>query len=155
MLLRRLHSRHGQQAFGRIGQSLLALSFKTEGYNVANNAVGIPDIRATNGASNLGFALEAKTSEKGRVTLSQRELKGLVYSGLTPTVAVLSFPDPKPQWHLLDARSLQAVTYDSARLVLSPAVEVGFDVNSRFRALLGEHFESLMDRPEVLDDLLR
>jgi hypothetical protein len=155
VLLRRIHDKYGPQGFGRVSQTLLALSFQAQGFRVTKNPVGVPDIMARRQTPAGGFAIEAKTSQEWRVTLPERELKGLTDSGLTPTLAVLSFPDRDPQWFLIDAKDLSTGTYEIARLVRHARINVGFDVNLVFRTVLGERIGMVMENLEALDSLLR
>lgn len=155
VLLRRLHDRHGAQGFGRVCQTLLAISFKSAGFEVTKNPVGVPDILARRAGPSGGFAIEAKTSEERRVTLQERELKGLVDSGLVPALAILSFPEPDPLWYLIDATKVAPGNYEVIHLARRPRVDVGFEVNSVFRTVLAERADSAMENLEELDSLLR
>ena len=121
---------------------------------MTKNPIGVPDILATRDSRSSGFALEAKTSEDGRIALHERELQGLLDTGLTPTVAVLSFPDREPHWIFVDARTLTSATYELNRLARKPRVDLGFDVNLVFRMILAERIEAALERPESLDALL-
>lgn len=155
VLLRRVHDKHLAQGFGRVCQTLLGLSFKAAGFEVTPNRIGVPDILARRPGIAGGFAVEVKTSEERRIVLQARELEGLVNSGLTPTLAALCFPDPNPQWYLVDSRGLSAGTFDIDRLALRPSVDVGFDVNMTFRTILGERIDTIMENVEELDSLLK
>lgn len=155
VLLRRIHDQYGPQGFGRICQTLLALTFKSAGFKVTKNPVGVPDILSHRGVGGGGFALEVKTSEEKHVVLPERELRGLTASGLTPTLAVLSFPDFDPRWYLIGIAGLAAGSYDVTRLARRPPVDVGFDVNSAFRAVLGERIGLVTENLEGLELLLR
>jgi hypothetical protein len=138
-----------------VSQTLLALTFQSQGFKVTKNPVGVPDILAHRADSSGGFAIEAKTSEEGRVTLQERELKGLVDTGLTPTVAALAFPDRDPRWFLIVGSGLPAGTYEMIHLARRPRVDVGFDTNSVFRRVLGERIGLVMENLEGLESLLR
>lgn len=154
-LLRRIHDRHGPQAFGRIGQTLLALSFHSQGFKVTKNPIGVPDILARRENPLGGFALEAKTSEGGKVSLQKRELKGLLDSGLTPTLAALSFPDRDPEWLFVEAHDLLPGIYEMVNLARRRRVDIGFDANFAFRTVLAQRIDLALDNPEDLEPLLR
>jgi hypothetical protein len=153
-LLRRVHDRHGPQSFGRIGQTLLALSFQACGFKVTRNPVGVPDIRALHDDPARGFAVEVKTSEGGKVTLQDRELKGITESGLIPTVAALWFPHSDPRWLLVDGRDVIAGTYEMIQLARRRPVDLGFDLNQTFRALLASRVDSILANPGALEESL-
>jgi Holliday junction resolvase len=122
---------------------------------VTKNPIGVPDILATRDNPPVGFAVEAKTSEDGRVSLQERELQGLLHTGLMPTIAILVFPDPEPRWFFVDARAVMPATYEAIRLARLRQVQLGFDANLIFRAIVAERTEAAMERPETLDLLLQ
>jgi hypothetical protein len=153
-LLRRVHDQHGPQSFGRIGQTLLALSFQAGGFKVTKNPVGVPDIRALHDNPARGFAVEVKTSEGGKITIQSRELKGITESGLLPTVAALWFPHVDPRWLLVDGREVTPGTYEMIQLARRRPVDVGFDVNQTFRLLLADRIDTILANPQRLDDSL-
>jgi hypothetical protein len=155
VLLRRIHDQYGPQGFGRVCQTLLALTFKSVGFKVTKNPVGVPDIlsRRANGVG--GCALEVKTSEEKRIVLPERELRGLTDSGLTPALAVLSFPDIDPRWYIVDIVGLVPGAYDVTHLARRPLVDVGFDLNGVFRVVLGERMGLVTENLEELELLLR
>jgi hypothetical protein len=131
------------------------LTFKSERFEVTKNPIGVPDILSRRAAAGGGFALEVKTSEEKRVVLPERELSGLTASGLTPALAVLSFPEADPRWYLVNAVGLAPGSYEVARLVRRQPVDVGFDVNHAFRSILGQRAELVMTNLEELELLLR
>jgi hypothetical protein len=153
-LLRRVHDRHGPQSFGRIGQTLLALSFQASGFKVTKNPVGVPDIRALHDNPARGFAVEVKTSEGGKIILQDRELKGITESALIPMVAALWFPHSDPRWLLVDGREVTAGTHEMIQLARRRPVDVGFDVNHVFRTLLADRIDTILANPQGLDDSL-
>jgi hypothetical protein len=155
VLFRRIHDQYGPQGFGRICQTLLALTFKVEKFRVTKNPIGVPDILSRREEGEGGFALEVKTSEERQVLLPEREIEGLTSSGLTPTLAVLSFPEIDPRWYLVGIVGLTPGVHDVARLSRRPPIDVGFDVNRTFRAVLGERLDLVMNNLEELERLLR
>src|SRR5579859_179529 len=155
VLLRRIHDQYGPQGFGRVCQTLLALTFKSAGFKVTKNPIGVPDILARRESRGSGFALEVKTSEEKHIVLPERELNGLTASGLTPALAVLSFPDIDPRWYMVDIVGLAPGAHDVTHLARRPLVDVGFDVNGSFRAVLGERMGLVMENLEELELLLR
>jgi len=142
-LLDELYAQHQSQGFGRVMQLLLALTFQDEGYRVVRNSVGVPDLVATKKDSRLGYALEVKTGER-RISLSPRDIQGVVSTGHVPVVAVLIFPDPEPYWLFLDARSIEAGTYAKRQLIRKPKVPLVFDATAAFRKTLARyHFAAM------------
>jgi Holliday junction resolvase len=133
---------------------MLALAFHAQGFRVTKNPIGVPDILAIRDEPRAGFAVEAKTSEDGRVSLQERELDALLNSGLMPTVAILAFPDPEPRWIFVDARTVAPATYELIRLARHRQVELDFDVNLAFRSVVAGEIEAALERPDTLDDLL-
>jgi hypothetical protein len=153
-LLDRLYSRYGPQVFGQVMQRLLAAAFALSGREVVPNAVGVPDFTATNPGIPHGFGVEVKTTADGAVVLSERELMGVMNSGHTPVVAFLDYPSEDPKWHLLDAASLKAGTYEALRLVRTPKAIIDLDANALFRELLVEYHSAAMISTAALEHAL-
>jgi len=138
-LLQQLKERFGAQEFGQIIQTLLALTIQKAGYEVLKNTVGVPDLVISRRNSDEGYAIEVKTGEK-KISLSQRDLHGVLSNGKTPVVAALFMSDPSCQWLLLDARSIKAGSYRRFELEPKPTVTLDFDVTKGFqRVLLGTY----------------
>ena len=94
-----MEQRFGAQEFGQIVQTLLALTIRRAGYDVLRNTVGVPDLVVSRRNSNEGYAIEVKTGEK-RISISQRDLDGVLSNGRAPVVAALFTSDPSPHWLL-------------------------------------------------------
>jgi hypothetical protein len=123
------------QEFGRAMQQLLACAFEAAGFDVVENAVGVPDFTATppRPAGNVGqIAVEVKTSDKPEISLTRRDLHGIRTLGQTGMLAVLVFPDLSPRWALVPANSVSARTWKMRHLLAMEQVDVGFDVNDIF-----------------------
>lgn len=148
-LLDELYAQHQSQGFGRVMQLLLALTFQDEGYSVVRNSVGVPDLVATKEDPRLGYALEVKTGER-KISLSPRDIQGVVSTGHVPVVAVLIFPDPEPHWLFLDARSVEAGTYAKHQLIRKSRVQLEFDANVTFRSTLAAYHSSAMQGTSAL-----
>jgi hypothetical protein len=82
--------------------------------------------------------VEVKTTAGGKVSLSQRDLDGVLNSGHTPVIALLDYPSSDPQWVFLDARSIKPGTFETFRLCRKPKVVLDFDANQLFRTLLAQ-----------------
>ena len=154
-LLDDLSARYGPQAFGQVMQRILAAAFECAGYMVTPNAVGVPDFTATRPSKDIGFSAEVKTTAGGKVSLSQRDLDGVLNSGHTPVIALLDYPSSDPQWVFLDARCIKPGTFEVFRLCRKPKVVVDFDANLLFRALLARCSDAAMEGKEVLEEALK
>ena len=142
-LLQQLEQRFGAQEFGQIVQTLLALTFRKAGYGALKNTVGVPDLIISRPGTGEGFAIEVKTGES-KITLSQRDLDGVLTNGKTPVVAALFLSDPSPHWILTDASALKPTSYRRLELEAKPKVEPGFEVTEGFsRVLLKNHTVSM------------
>jgi hypothetical protein len=154
-LLDDLGARYGPQAFGQVMQRLLAAAFECAGYQVTPNAVGVPDFTASKPSQSIGFSAEVKTTAGGKVSLSQRDLDGVLNSGHTPVIALLDYPSSDPRWIFLDACSVKSGTLEVFRLCRKPRIELDFDANLLFRSLLAQCFKAAMDGKEALDEFLK
>jgi hypothetical protein len=152
-LLQQLEQRFGAQELGQIIQTLFALTLRKSGFEVLKNSVGVPDLVASKPASSEGYSIEVKTG-KTRITLSDRDLAGVLSSARTPIVAAMFLSDPSPHWLLTDARSLKPGSYRRFELEAKPKASLGFDVTEEFqRTLLKNHAVS-MEGPASLARLL-
>lgn len=142
-LLDELYWRHRSQGFGRVIQLLLALTFHEAGYKVVRNSVGVPDLIATKEDPPIGYALEVKTGER-KISLSPRDIQGVVSTGHVPVVAILVFPDPEPHWLFLDARNIAPGTYRKHELARKPKAALEFDANATFMNTLAAHHSTAM-----------
>jgi len=134
-------------------QLLLALTFQGERYRVVRNSVGVPDLVATKEDPALGYALEVKTGER-KISLSARDIEGVVATGHVPAIAVLIFPDSQPHWLFLDARSIQPGTYAKHQLSRKPKVPLEFDVNATFRSTLAAYHPVAMQGTSALAEAI-
>lgn len=142
-LLQQLEQRFGPQEFGQIVQTLLALTFRTAGFDVLKNTVGVPDLVISKPESNMGYSIEVKTGGV-RVVLSERDLDGVLSNAKTPVVASMFLSDPSSHWLLTDARSLKPGSYRRFELEAKPKVSLGFEVTEEFgRILLKNHSISM------------
>jgi hypothetical protein len=152
-LVQQLNDKFGAQELGQIMQTLLALTFQGAGFHVLKNAVGVPDLLAYREETPPGYAIEAKTGDT-TITLSPRDLQGVVSNGRTPIVAAFFLADPAPRWWIVDARSLQPRTYRRYEIATKPPVDVGFRVNEHFPMILAKHFSAAIEGQGPLARLL-
>lgn len=152
-LVQQLQDRFGPQEFGQIMQVLVALSFKRAGFQVVKNTIGVPDLQAFRGEVPTGFAIEVKTGES-TISLSKRDLEGVMSKGGTPAVAVYFLSDPTPRWWLVDAGSLKATTYRRYEISSKPVVDAGLDLTDQFSRVLAEALSIAMEGPGPLARLL-
>lgn len=132
-----LHDALSPQEFGRAMQRVLACVFQAQGFLVVQNAVGVPDFTATGKDAGRALAVEVKTCEGSRVSLTQRDLDGVRVSGQTGVLAVLVFPDRTPRWLLISADTLSARAWLMRHLAAKPQVDVGFGVSDVFYRVVG------------------
>lgn len=152
-LVQQLQDRFGPQEFGQIMQTLLALTFRRAGFQVVPNAVGVPDLQVFRSGVSPSFAIEVKTGQT-IVSLSKRDLVGVMSKGGTPAIAAFFLSDPSPRWWLIDANSLKATTYRRYELSAKPVVDVGFDLTDQFSRTIAESFSIAMEGPGPLARLL-
>lgn len=148
-LLDELYARHQSQGFGRVMQLLLALTFQEAGYRVVRNAVGVPDLVAQKEHAWVGYALEVKTGQ-GKISLSLRDIRGVISTGHVPVVAILIYPDPQPHWLFLDARSIQPGSYAKHQLARKAKAPLEFDANAAFRSALAVYHSTAMKGTSAL-----
>lgn len=116
-------------------QLLLALTFQCEGYRVVRNSVGVPDLVATRKDPPVGYAIEVKTGER-KISLSPRDIHGMVSTGHVPIIALLIFPDPQSHLLFLGGRAKTSRRLNDPTLVeavarlQSIAREVGLGVTT-------------------------
>lgn len=137
------------QSFGRAMQQVLAFMFVLAGFEVVENAVGVPDFTAS-GTVKTSFsgalAIEVKTSDTQRIVVSKRDLAGVSAAGYVGVLAVLEYPSLDPEWHLIKADSLVARVWEVRYLKRQVMANPGFDVNSQFRRYVSQL------HPEVLGE---
>jgi hypothetical protein len=138
-LIQQLHDKFGAQEFGQIMQTLVALAFQTAGFQIVKNAVGVPDLQAFRADGTPGFAVEVKTGES-TISLSKRDLDGVISTRRTPVLAALFVSDPTPRWWLVDAKSLRPISYKRYDLAAKPLADVGFDLTAFFSRVLVAKF---------------
>lgn len=136
-----LYKRLSPQEFGRVMQQVLACGFEAAGFHVVENAVGVPDFTATSPMTDghcETIAVEVKTSDKTKISLTQRELDGIRTPGRTGVLAVLIFPAMNPGWLLIPADSVSPRSWEIRHLGMKQRVDVGFDVDDMFHRITAE-----------------
>ena len=134
-----LYKNLSPQEFGRVMQQVLACGFEATGFHVVENAVGVPDFTAISSITDgkcQTIAVEVKTSDKSRISLTQRDLEGIRTPGQTGVLAVLMFPAMNPGWLLIPAESISPRSWEIRHLGMKPQVDVGFDVNTMFHRVI-------------------
>jgi hypothetical protein len=133
-----LYKHLSPQEFGRVMQQVLACGFEAAGFHVVENAVGVPDFTATSPMTDglcETIAVEVKTSDKSKISLTQRDLDGIRTPGQTGVLAVLVFPAMNPGWLLIPAASVSPRLWDIRHLGMKHRVDVGFDVDDMFHRI--------------------
>ena len=152
-LLQQLEQRFGAQEFGQVIQTLRALTFRRAGFDVLKNTGGVPDLVISKPSSSQGFSIEVKTGAN-KISLSHRDLDGVLSNGRVPVVAAMFLSDPSPHWLLVDARSLKVASYRRFELEPKPRVDPGFDVTEQFQRVLLKNHTVSMEGPAPLARLL-
>ena len=135
-------------------QQMLACSFEAAGFHVIENAVGVPDFTATSpiveGRCET-IAVEVKTSDKSKISLTQRDLDGIGTPGQTGILAVLMFPSMNPGWLLIPADSVSPRSWEIRHLGMKEQVGVGFDVDGMFHRVIAGLESGLAPRGQELE----
>ncbi len=152
-LVHQLQDRFGPQEFGQIVQTLLALTFHQAGFEVLRNAVGVPDLLLSRPETQAGYAIEVKTGDE-RVTLSQRDLDGVLSGARTAVVAALFLSDPSLRWFTVDARHLRPSSYRRYDFDSKPPIDFGFNLTEKFSRVLAKNHPVSMEGPGPLARLL-
>jgi hypothetical protein len=124
------------QEFGRVMQQILACCFEAADYHLVENAVGVPDFVATSQGTEIScvtFAVEVKTTDKPKISITQRDLDGIRTPGVSGVLAVLIFPSRNPRWMLLSEDDIAPGALEIRSLERKVPVDVGFDLSSVFR----------------------
>lgn len=148
-LLDEIYTRHQSQGFGRVIELILALMFQSKEYKVIRNSIGVPDLIATKEDTRAGYAIEVKTGER-KISLSPRDIQGVISTGHVPIIAVLIFPDPQPHWLFVDARSIEPGTFMKHQLARKPKVTFEFDADAAFRTTLAAYHSIAMQGTTAL-----
>lgn len=135
-------------------QTLLALSFKSAGFQVIKNAVGVPDLQAYREDSPPGFAIEAKTGDAS-IMISQRDLDGILRTPRTPVLAAFFLSDPVPRWWTVNADGLRPRSYRRFDLQTRPPVMMGFDVTEGFSRSLLTYYRTAVEGARPLSRRLQ
>lgn len=136
-----LYNNLSAQDFGRLMQGFLACVFEHAGFQVTENAVGVPDFTAspiaTPAIDSGTIAVEVKTSDRREVTLSERELTATKMAGQLSILAALDYPSRTPKWALVSAHHLSPGKWPMRRLLAKPQVDVGFGLQDSFHLIVG------------------
>jgi hypothetical protein len=152
-LVHQLQDRFGPQEFGQIVQTLLALTFHQAGFEVLRNTVGVPDLLLSRPETREGYAIEVKTGDE-KITLSQRDLDGVLSGGRTAVLAALFLSDPSLHWFTVDARRLRPTSYRRYELDSRPPIDFGFNLTEKFSRVLTKNHPVSMEGPGPLARLL-
>lgn len=152
-LVHQLQDRFGPQEFGQVVQTLLALTFHQAGFQVLRNTVGVPDLLLSRPETREGYAIEVKTGDE-KITLSQRDLDGVLSGGRTAVLAALFLSDPSLRWFTVDARGLRPIRYRRYELESKPPIDFGFNLTEKFSRVLAKSHPVSMEGPGPLARLL-
>ena len=145
LLLRQLQQSSFGSDFGKICQSLVALTLRENGFeHVVNRLVEGVDIDAS---GDLGrFAIEVKTTEGHEVLIGEKDVKGWKERSrdrYAPVLAALRI-SLLSEWTLCDATALPKGTHRIQRLRLHEVAILTKIVTSHFDAIAQKHVPSLL-----------
>jgi Holliday junction resolvase len=145
LLLRTLKQSSMGSDFGKICQSLLAISLRQNGFDhVVNRLVEGVDIDASGERGQ--FAIEVKTTEGNEVLIADKDVKGWGErrrDQYAPVLAALKI-SPLSEWTLCDATRLPKGSHRIQRLRLHELQELTAIVTSRFDAVVEKHVPDLL-----------
>lgn len=145
LLLRQLQQSSIGSDFGKICQSLVALTLRENGFDhVVNRLVEGVDIDAW---GDLGqFAIEVKTTEGREVFVGEKDIKGWKERSrdhYAPVLAALGI-SLLSEWTLCDAIDLPKGSYRIQRLRLHEIVPLTRIVTSNFDTMVEKHVPTLL-----------
>jgi hypothetical protein len=130
--------------FGRLCQSLLALSFLQAGYEISHfQFVGRPDFVAKRDL--LSYSVEAKAPSGPTVILKVQDLMGIRGLGHKPIVAVLSYPMLSTAWLIVDATRLAPGTYTKLKLKTLSDPILQREVSENFFEVVSNFAERMLE----------
>jgi Holliday junction resolvase len=145
VLLRQLQQSPIGSDFGKICQSLLALTLRENGFNhVVNRLVEGVDIDAAGDSGQ--FAIEVKTTESREVLIGEKDVKGWKERSrdhYAPVLAALRI-SLLSEWTLCDATDLEKGAYRIQRLRLHEVAALTKIVTSHFDAIVQKHVPTLL-----------
>lgn len=146
LLLRQLQQSSISSEFGKICQSLVALTLRENGFgHVVNRLVEGVDIDAS---GELGqFAIEVKTTETREVLIGDKDVKGWRERSrdhYAPVLAALRV-SLLSEWTLCDATDLPKGAHRIQRLRLHEVEALTEVANSRFDAVVNKHVPILLN----------
>jgi len=145
LLLRQLRQSSVSSDFGKICQSLLALTLRENGFShVVNRLVEGVDI---DGSGDLGqFAIEVKTTEGREVLVGDKDIKGWKdrsrdhYAPILAAVKISLLSE----WTLCDATDLPKGTHRIQRLRLHEAADLTKVATTHFDSVVQKHVPALL-----------
>jgi hypothetical protein len=153
-----LYNSLSPQEFGRVMQQLLACTFAATKFRVIENTIGVPDFTATTtlvGGISETFAVEVKTTDKSKLSLTQRDLDGILTPGQTGILAVLMFPAITPRWLLISAGGVSSRSWEIRHLKGMPNIDVGFDVDTLFQQVVANLDTASISKGQELEGWIK
>lgn len=145
LLLRQLEQSSIGSDFGKICQSLVALTLRENGFDhVVNRLVEGLDIDASGEPGQ--FAIEVKTTEGRDILVAEKDIRGWKERSrdhYAPVLAALRI-SLLSEWTLCDASELPKGTHRIQRLRLHEVAALTNVVNSRFDAIVRKHVPTLL-----------
>jgi hypothetical protein len=158
-LLKSLHGQHGAREFGKIGQKLLAIAYRSAGFShIVERGVQGVDVDT---AADLGekYAIEVKTTRKNCVAFRTKDQAGLAArcrDGYQPLLAIFRLT-PLSSWQFVYAENLRV----GSVLIGSVPLENrhrGLEerIDPHFRNAVALHFQGAMSGSQFyLDGVLQ
>jgi Holliday junction resolvase len=120
---------------------LLGLTLKKLGFKVPYcQLAGRPDIVAMKGSK--GYRMEVKAPTEFEVTIGNKDLEGVIdASGHQPVIAVLSYPEVKTKWIMVNALHLHAGKFNKISLEEHSIRSLEKEINSVFGNVLERYYD--------------
>lgn len=147
-LLEKIRRAHPKE-FGKVAQKLLALTFKEVGYEVVEErAVQGVDIDMIDKETGERYSLEVKTSQKGEVILTRKDVESLERRRVDhygTYYAVLCLPHCLSEgWIIFPSRGVKEGRHSAMRMAVRDDGSLSRKANAAFPAVLKEVGEPLL-----------
>lgn len=136
----------GPPEFGWISHAFLGIALRRAEFETGDRRVERPDILAYRGTKR--YALEAKAAEGDAVSITKRDLDGVVefaLTGVAPIVAALCV-ELESKWIFARADRRRLGRIPKSTLMAWSVAGVTDEVNSYFAEVLAEHFDLALGR---------
>ena len=138
--LRQIREKHGQGEFGKIAQKLVGIALCRLCFVVKERSVQDVDIEAVK--DNLKYWLEAKTTDKDKVTIGKKDVNGLkqcqaLHGGVTGyavlKVSLLS------DWIIASSKNIKSGAVRIGKFSTQKIMPLNDDINKIFPSIVKEY----------------